>query len=488
MIVKFSLVNFNRQKAEKFFVYDCFIDVRKRFLNFGLGLFAPVERGITRYNILQSVRDIQNCLKSNGSPSSPSDNHRFTQFTTLQRCTAYSNSALRHIRPGTILEQSRFIAPCPSPSPSTSSTGRLRSILANLSFGLNRNGQQNYQSNRSIRKQTPPPDYLEVKSIKSDEHFCLKSESVGMFVGVYKELPGNQHSQRRSLIPSGPFSSSSQQCEGLYTVPLLTLLKDQYPLITELIISRTVEETVPTSVGYPLRRSTLHRCVERHKRIVAFDMKNYAFLELDTADSVKFHVLEHDDTLFQRYQAQLRWCNENVSSFLTQIKTIVHSSDGSAMFVQSTPLRGQQLGVYEQRRDSSSISASPLTKHIPQTIFTSQESISSLRSRIRTASSSSKVHSTVNGSKSDHLQQQQRKGKTSSSTVAVRKDIRVYFNDPSIQTRLQPPLSISNGKQPTIKRTSFHQNKFSYQTNSTESESADGDEDDLDESYQCTAL
>ncbi|CAF4582742.1 unnamed protein product, partial [Rotaria magnacalcarata] len=80
---------------------------------------------------------------------------------------------------------------------------------------------------------------------------------------------------------------------------------------------------------------------------------------------------------------------------------------------------------------SSSI-MSPITKHIPQTIFTSQESISSIRSRARTPSSS-KYNTASNHSKHD---QQKQKGKTTGPGGAARKDVRVYFNDPAIQKRL----------------------------------------------------
>jgi hypothetical protein len=210
-------------------------------------------------------------------------------------------------------------------------------------------------------------------------------------------------------------------------------------------------------------------------------MKNYAFLELDTTNSIDLYALEHEDTLFQRYQAQLRWCDSHVSSFRPQIKTIVHSSHGTAMFVQATPLHGQQLQQYYQRRESSSITTSPLAKHTPQTIFTSQESISSVRSRARTPSAS-KFNTQSKHSKQD--QQQQHKGKTTGSGGTPRKDVRVYFNDPTIQKRLQ--VSSSN-KQPTIKQTSFNKKHSNYRTNSTESDSLEGDAE-AEESYQCTAL
>lgn len=396
----------------------------------------------------------------------------------------YSNSALRRIRPGTILEPCRpTIRPSPSPTPSTSSTttNRLRALFANLPHPLSKH--RSSQQPRSTKNQTPPHDYLEVKSIHHEEKFCLKSDSIGVFIPVYTELPPNNSHRRSSLLPcSSPFSSSSSinQTQGLYPVELLSKLTDQYPLISELIISRTLEESVPTSVGYPFRRLTLHRLVEQHRRIIAFDMKNYAFLELDTTNSIDHYVLENQDTLFQRYQAQLRWCDSHLSSFRPQIKTVVHSPRGTAMFVQATPLHGQQVQQY-QRRDSSSVTTSPLTKHIPQTIFTSQESISSARSRARTPSAS-KFHTQTSHSKQEHLPHKQR-GRTARATETSRKDVRVYFNDPTVQKRLQ----ITSTKPPTIKQTSFNQKHGNYRTNSTESDSLEGDEDG-DDTYQCTAL
>jgi hypothetical protein len=401
---------------------------------------------------------------------------------------AYSNSALRRIRPGTILEPYRTsLAPSPSPSPSnssSSSSNRFRTLLANLPRTLNKHfSPHHHQQSRLYKNQTPPNDYLEVKSVQHDEHFCFKSDSIGIFVPVHTQLPPNNSQRRSSLLPySSPFSSSSSssnQIQGLYTVELLSKLTHQYPLITELVISRTLEENVPTSVGYPFRRLTLHRLVEHHTRIIAFDMKNYAFLELDTANSLDLYALEHEDTLFQRYQAQLRWCDTHISSFRSQIKTIVHSSHGTAMFVQATPLHGQQLQQYHQRRDSSSTVTSPLAKHIPQTIFTSQESVSSVRSRVRTPSTS-RFNTTSNHSKQEP---QQQKGKTTGSSGVPRKDVRVYFNDPTIQKRMQ----VTTTTRPTIKRTSFNKKNSTYRTNSTESDSINGDEE-IEDSYECTAL
>jgi hypothetical protein len=400
---------------------------------------------------------------------------------------AYSNSALRRIRPGTILEPYRTpIKSSPSPTPSTSSlsSNRFRSLISNLPHSLNKHLLPHHQQSRIFKNQMPPNDYLEVKSIQHDEKYCLKSDSTGVFVPVYTQIPSNNSQRRSSLLPySSPFSSSSSsnQIQGLYTVELLSKLANQYPLIAELVISRTLEENVPTSVGYPFRRLTLNRFVEQHTRIIAFDMKNYAFLELDTTNSIDLYALEHEDTLFQRYQAQLRWCDSHVSSFRPQIKTVVHSSHGTAMFVQATPLHGQQLQQYYQRRDSSSTIISPLAKNIPRTIFTSQESLSSIRSRARTPSAS-KFNTQSIHSKQD----QQQKGKTTGHSGTARKDVRVYFNDPAIQKRLQV-TSLTSTSQPRIKQTSFNKKHSNYRPNSTESDSIDGDEE-TEDPYQCTAL
>ena len=75
-------------------------------------------------------------------------------------------------------------------------------------------------------------------------------------------------------------------------------------------------------------------------------MKNYTFVEIDASNSVDIYALEQDNTLFQRYQAQLRWCNKHLSSFRSQIKTIIRSSTDNATFVQATPFNGQQLQPY----------------------------------------------------------------------------------------------------------------------------------------------
>jgi len=371
-------------------------------------------------------------------------------------------------------------------SSTTSSSSRIRSLLSNFPHSINKHFQLNTHQTRSAKKQTPPHDYLEVKALQHDEHFCLKSDTNGVFIPVYTHLPANNANRRPSILPcSSPFSSSStNQIQGLYTVEVLSQLTHQYPIITELVVSRSLEENVPASVGYPVRRLTLHRLVEQHQRILAFDMKNYAFLELDTINSSDLYAPEPEDTLFQRYQAQFRWCDSQISSFRSQIKTIVHSSHGTPMFVQSTPLHGQQTQQYYQRRESSSSSAvtSPLTKHIPRTIFTSQESLASVRTRARTPSATR--FNSQSKSNSTKPNKHKQKGQTVGPSATSRKDVRSYFNDPVIQQHLQVPTTVS-GKPPTIKQTSFNTKHSNYRTNSTESDSVD---DENDDSFQCTAL
>ncbi|CAF4850502.1 unnamed protein product, partial [Rotaria sp. Silwood1] len=439
-------------------------------------LFASVERGVTRYNIIQSVRSLQSHLKtpspSQSSSSSSSSSSEFSHFTTLQPYMAYSNAGLHPIHPGTLLEPcSKPIISSPSPSPSPTSSNRLRTLFANFPRSLNKHLLPNYQQPRSIKNQSLSNAYFEVKSNQYDENFNLKLDSNGIFVPVYTQLSSiNPHNQ--SSFPSYLSSFPSNRIQGLYTTDLLSQLINQYPLIVELVVSRTLEENSPTSAGYPFRRITLHRLAEKHTRIIVFDMKNYAFVEIDTTDSIDMYAIEHDNTLFQRYQAQLRWCHQHLSAFRSQIKTIVHSSNGTAMFIQATPFYGQQLQQYHHRRNSSSIISSPLAKHMPQTIFTSQESLSSSRLRAHTPISS-KFYTTSNHSK--YADKQRQKGKTIGSSGAVRKDVRFYFDDPTIQKHIQDEKKF------------FNKRHSSYGSNSTASDSIDGDEEN-DNSFQCTAL
>ena len=278
-----------------------------------LGLFAAVERGVTRYNVLPSIRILQNHFKSTSNSS------EITHFTTLQTCFAFQHSTSRPIRPGTILEPISTSNASPS-----STTNRLRTLIANIPHSLNKHRILTHQSTRIVKSTLPPNEFLEVRSTPFDEHLCLKLDTVSVFVGVHTTLPSTSR------------STSSNPIQGLCTVEVLSQLTEQYPLITELIVSQGFEDNVPNNVGYPCRRITVHRLVKNHRRIVAFDMKNYTFVEIDATNSVDIYALEQDDTLFQRYQAQLRWCDKHISSFRSQIKTIVHSSTGNATFVQAT--------------------------------------------------------------------------------------------------------------------------------------------------------
>ena len=385
---------------------------------------------------------------------------------------AYSNSALHRICPGTLLEPcTKPTLSAPSPSLPPTSSNRLRTLFSNLPRSLNKHLSPNNQHARLVKNQTSPNDYFEVASNREDELFALKCDAGGVFIPVYTQLPTTNSHHRSSFSPALS-SFSSNKIQGLYTADLLSKFTYQYPFIIELIISRTLEENIATTLGYPFRRITLHRFVENHPRVVAFDMKNYAFIEIDIPNSVDKYATEHDNTLFQRYQAQLRWCYQHLSSFRSQIKTIAHSSNGTATFVQATPFHGQQLQQYHQRRNSSSLLSSPLVKHMPQTIFTSQESITLSRSRAHTPLSS-KFHTTSNQSK--YEQTQLHRGKTTGSSGAIRKDVRVYFNDPKIQKHLQ------------AERTLFNEQCSDYEINRTENDNIDvGEENDI--SFQCTEL
>ena len=426
-----------------------------------------VEHGVTRYSLLQSVRSLQSYLKLSSSSSS---SFVFTHFTPLQPHMAYSNSALHRIHPGTLLQA------CTKPTTSTRSplppSNRLRTLFGNFPRSLNKHPPPNYQHARLVKNQTSSNDYFEVASNQDDEIFALKSDASGVFIPVYTQLPTtNSHHQSRFSPTLSLFLSNKIQ--GLYTVDLLSKLTSQYPFIIELIISRTLEENIATTAGYPFRRITLHRFVENHPRIIAFDMKNYAFIEIDIPNSIDKYAIENDNTLFQRYQAQLRWCHQHLSSFRSQIKTIVHSSNGIAMFVQATPFHGQQLQQYHQRRNSSSsFLSSPLVKHMPQTIFTSQESIALSRSRTHIPLSP-KFHTTSNHSK--YEQRQLHRGKTTGLSGAIRKDVRVYFNDPKVQKHLQ------------VEHTLFNKQCSDYEINRTKNDNIDVDEEN-DISFQCTEL
>lgn len=422
------------------------------FFFFSLGLFASVERGVTRYDILQSIHSLQTHLKS-----PPSSSSNFTHFTTLQTCVAYSNLSPCHIRPGTVLERFHRLNSSAFVTSSSIATNRLRTLFTNLPHTLNKHFLSNYQYSRAMKKQFPSNDFIEVKSNLHDEIITLNSNLTGLFVPIYRPIPfvNNRH---RS-------THASNRIQGLYTTDLLSRLTDQYPLITELIVSRTLEENLTTTGEYPFRRITLHRFVENHPRIIAFDMKNYAFIEIDLDNSVDMYAIEHDKTLFKRYQAQLRWCDQHLSAFRSQVKTILHSSNGTAMFVQATPFRGQQFQQYHQRRNSTTTMSSPLAKHIPHTIFTPQESMSSSRARSLTPVSM-KFYTTANHTK---YEQKRQRGKTTNINGMARKDVRLYFNDPIIQKHFHKRHSDS---------------RMYYIENGS---MIDLDEDSVT-SFQCTAL
>lgn len=405
---------------------------------------------MTRYNILQSIHSLQSHFKSPSSSSSST----FTHFTTLQGCLAFNNLSHCHIRPGTILE--RFHRSNSSPfvtSSSSIATNRLRTLFTHFPQTLNKHFLSNYPHSRLMKKTTSSNDFIEVKSNFHDGIFTLNSNSTGLFVPIYRQIPFVDTRHRSNRI------------QGLYTTNLLSRLTDQYPLITELIVSRTLEDNVTTTSAYPFRRITVHRLVENHSRIIAFDMKNYAFIELDLADSVDKYAIEHDKTLFKRYQAQLRWCDKHLSAFRSQMKTVLHSSNGTAMFIQATPFHGQQFQQYHQRRNSSSIMSSPLPKHIPHTIFTPQELISSNRIRSLTPVSM-KFYTTSNHTK---YEQKRQKGKTTNLNGISRKDVRIFFNDPIIQKHFQDKHNIFHKR---------HSDTRMYHM-------IDADQDN---SFQCTAL
>ena len=124
------------------------------------------------------------------------------------------------------------------------------------------------------------------------------------------------------------------------------------------------------------------------------------------------------------------------------------------------------------KRHRNLVREQTLVKHIPQTIFTSHESISSSRSRNQKLLSSSKYHTHSNHSKYDYNQGQ--KMKTTGSSEIVRKDIRVYFNDSTIQKHFKDEHKLLN---------LWHSNNETKEANT----SIDFSEDN-DSSYQCTSL
>jgi len=317
---------------------------------------------------------------------------------------AYQNSSLSRIDPGTLLE------PCHIPITSSPSI-RLRTLFTNLPHLLS-----NHQQKRSIKKQISLNEHFQVKSNLHDEIFTLKSDSVGIFVPVYTQLP--------STNPHNRTSHSSSQLQGLYTTHLLSQLTDQYPLTTDLIISRSLEEQLSTTNGYPFRRLTFHRLIKNHPRIIAFDIKNATFIEIDKRNSMNIYAIKQKNPLFQRYQSQLHWCHKHLSLYRSQIKTIVHSSNDITMFIQTTLFPRE----YPQRRNSS-----PLVKHTPKVLYTSQEAISPNYLRMQN-SLGSKFFTISNPSKYEQKQKY------------TRKNVRVHFNDATIERYLQSKHTSANKK------------------------------------------
>ncbi|UJR23779.1 hypothetical protein I4U23_026755 [Adineta vaga] len=309
------------------------------------GLFALVEHGITRYNILQSIHSLFSHLKSSSS-----------HFTTLKPHIAHHNSTQYCIEPGTLLER------CSKPTPSSSSSIRLRTLFASLPHSLNKHLSSNHQSKFSLRKQLSTYEHFEVKSNLHHEILTLKSDSKGIFVPVY------------SPVSSLNFSSYlSNSIQGLYTIHFLSQLIQHYPLIIELIVSRSLEDHNPTTMGYPFRRITVHRLVDNHRRMIAFDMKTNTFLELDLQHCLNMYFVKHPNNFSQRYQTYLRWCEKYLSLFRSQIKTIHRSINDTMMFLQTTQFHKRRSHDYHQRRNSSSG-----IRHTPKTLYNSQDSISAM--------------------------------------------------------------------------------------------------------------
>ncbi|CAF0814842.1 unnamed protein product [Adineta steineri] len=417
------------------------------------GLFAIVERGVTHYNIVQSIHSLRSHFKSYSS-------FPYTHFTILQPHMAYSNSSLCRVEPGTLLE------PCHSstggPSSLTSATGiRLRTLFASLPHSLNKHLLSNQK--HSIKKQlssssssSSSNEHFEVKSNLHDEIFTLKSDSLGIFVPVYTQL-SSINSQYQ--LPSSPFSPNHIQ--GLYTTNVLSKLSNQYPLITELIISRTLEEYASTTVKYPFRRLTFHRLIENHPRIIAFDIKKYAFIEIDVQSSLDMYTIKHNSKLFQHYQEQIRWCRKYLPLFRSQIKTIVHLSDDTTMFFQATQFHQE----YQHRRNTSSATCSSVIKHIPKTVYTSHDIVSSNNLHSQNCLAS-KFYTISNHAKYEQKQRHKE---------IIRKNARVHFNDSTIERHFQSKHISMNKKHPL------------YRINNTENEQIhDGEENE--DTFQCTAL
>ncbi|CAF1403712.1 unnamed protein product [Adineta ricciae] len=349
------------------------------------GLFALVEHGITRYNVLQSIHSLLPHLKLS-----------YTHFTTLKSYTVHHNSLSCHLDPGTLLELCH--------KPTTTSTVRLRTLFTSLPHSLNKHLLLNHQTKFSIKKQFSSNEHFQVKSNVHPDILTLKSDSKGIFVPVYSQFP--------SVSSLNSFSYLSNPIQGLYTIQFLSELTNHYPLIVELIISRSLEQHTSTTLGYPFRRITVHRFVENHRRIVAYDMKNNSFIELDLQHRLNLYVVKHPTHQSQHYQTQLRWCQKYLPSFRSQIKTIHRSINETMMFIQTTQFTKRRSQDYHQRRNSSSV-----IKSTPKMFYNSQDSISTMNFQLQNHLAS-KFFTISNDSK---YQQN------------PRKNARVHFNESTIE-------------------------------------------------------
>ncbi|CAF1457138.1 unnamed protein product, partial [Didymodactylos carnosus] len=532
-----------------------------------LGLFAQVERGITHYSIVQSIQALQAILKSTcstppavsvGSPSpspSPSSTSsssnalkfhsasstafkfnnsssstnssavNITHFTTLQTCIVYNNSinsdvksnylTTRRLRPGTILEQCRPRSLLnnqnninhtasrtnlsKSSSPSRHGTGStLRTFISSIPQTINK-----HFTHRKDRY-----DYLEVKCQHSGELFLIRMDEIGAFVPVIAHINPPPLVSRRSsganIFASLNKSTSSSNTHSLFTAEVLSKCSNQYPFITELITSRLLEDNDANNNScYPFRRSTVHRCETKHARIIAFDMKHYTFIELDKQNHLDLYIIEQQDIL-QRYQAQIRWCNDNIQLFRSSIKSIIYTQNGgSPLFVQALPSASSDMS----RRNSimSSIMTSP---SLTQTIWNSRPTPSSISkratpiiSRIGTPIKFSAFNTERNNNLKKPVMAKYLNGLSSAQTpkepIHSRIDVRAYFNDPKVQERLSNKKKIDDDdmnsrlppQYPPFKRTTFVLKKHDLRSNSAESDSENEEDDgEQNESYECTPL
>ena len=398
-----------------------------------LGLFALVEHGVTRYNVLQSIRSLLLQLK----PSSPS--HLYTHFTTLKPYTAHQNSALCHVDPGTLLEL------CQQPITSSSSitSFRLRTLFASLPHSLNKHRSSSQQSKSFIKKRLSTNDHVDVKSNLHDEILTFRSDSVGLFVPVYTQLP--------STASFDPSSYLSNPIQGLYSTNFLSKLTRQYPLIVELIISRWLDEHGPTTTpGYPFRRLTVHRLVDDHRRMIAFDMHNNTFVEIDFKHAINMSLIKPTSKRSQHYQRQLRWCHKHLSLFRSQVKTILRSANDTTMFIQTTH-------AHKSRSSTAKSKSKPA--------YASQDSVCTT-SLPAHESVLAKFYTISNDLKYDQAQRHRE---------MPRKNVRVHFNESTIER-------YSRTKHSSLTKKCANQRGILPKR-----EKANGDED-KDELFQCTAL